>query len=193
MDEHDWHGGARVLAQGDRHRVVRQQSQGEVAEARSLGGGARGKGVEERADQPAVEILDGADLKVQVAGVGDLVDLVNADYQPRKPRRGTSVLPRLAEVSTEDLYHTAQVGETLGLFPLDSEISPRGVRALAAVPRIPDRVRERIQKRFGTYQRLRSTSIEELDQIDGVGPKRAARIRAYLDQGNGILAPHLED
>ena len=146
----------------------------------------------------AVELGDEAPLvRLQATdvaeGVGDLVDLVNADYQPRKPRRGTSVLPRLAEVSTEDLYHTAQVGETLGLFPLDSEISPRGVRALAAVPRIPDRVRERIQKRFGTYQRLRSTSVEELDQIDGVGPKRAARIRAYLDQGNGIFAPHLED
>ena len=96
-------------------------------------------------------------------------------------------------MSTEDLYHTARVGELLGLVPLDPEVSPRGVRALAAVPRIPDSVRERIQKRFGTYQRLRSTSVEELDQIDGVGPKRAARIRTYLDQGNGILAPHLED
>ena len=35
--------------------------------------------------------------------------------------------------------------------------------------------------------------LEELDQIDGVGPKRAARIRTYLEQGNGILTPHLED
>jgi ERCC4-type nuclease len=61
------------------------------------------------------------------------------------------------------------------------------------VPRIPDSVRNRIQKRIGTYQRLRSTSVEELDQIDGVGPKRASRIRAYLDQGNGNFAPHLED
>ena len=146
----------------------------------------------------AIELGDEAPLvRLQATdvaeGVGELVDLVNADYQPRKPRRGTSVLPRLAEVSTEDLYHTARVGEVLGLVPLDSEVSPRGVRALAAVPRIPDRVRDRIQKRFGTYQRLRSTTVEELDQIDGVGPKRAARIRAYLDQGNGILSPHLED
>ena len=146
----------------------------------------------------AIELGDEAPLvRLQATdvaeGVADLVDLVNADYQPRKPRRGTSVLPRLAEVSTEDLYHTARVGELLGLVPLDAEVSPRGVRALAAVPRMPDRVRDRIQKRFGTYQRLRTASVEELDQIDGVGPKRAARIRAYLDQGNGILAPHLED
>ena len=118
---------------------------------------------------------------------------MNADYQPRKPRRGSSAMPKLAEMSTQDLYHTARVGELIGLMPLDSEVSPRGVRALAAVPRIPDSVRNRIQKRFGTYQRLRFTSVEELDQIDGVGPKRAARIRAYLDQGNGNFAPHLED
>ncbi|MGB5168981.1 MAG: DNA integrity scanning diadenylate cyclase DisA, partial [Acidimicrobiia bacterium] len=68
----------------------------------------------------AVELGDEAPLvRLQATdvaeGVGDLVDLVNADYQPRKPRRGTSVLPRLAEVSTEDLYHTARVGEVLGL------------------------------------------------------------------------------
>ena len=152
----------------------------------------------EELDLVAIELGDEAPLvRLQATdvaeGVPELVDLVNADYQPRRPRRGTSVLPKLAEMSTEDLYHTARVGELLGLVPLDSEVSPRGVRALAAVPRIPDRVRERIQKRFGTYQRLRLTSVEELDQIDGVGPKRAARIRAYLDQGNGILAPHLED
>lgn len=126
-------------------------------------------------------------------GVPELADLAVADYLPRKPRRGSSVLARLAEIPTEDLYHTARVGELLGLVPLDAEVSPRGVRALAAVPRIPDVVGDRIQKRFGTLKRLRSASVEELDQIDGVGPKRAARIRAYLDQGNGILAPHLED
>jgi diadenylate cyclase len=103
------------------------------------------------------------------------------------------VLSKLEDIETEDLYHAARVGDSLGLIPLDEEVSPRGVRALAAVPRIPDSVRERIQKRFGTYQRLRSTSVDELDQIDGVGPKRAARIRAYLDQGNGILTHHLDE
>lgn len=146
----------------------------------------------------AVELGDEAPLvRLQATdvaeGVPELVDLVNADYQPRKPRRGSSVVPRLSEISTEDLYHTAKVGDLIGLVPLDAEVSPRGVRALAAVPRIPDSVRNRIQKRFGTYQRLRAATTEELDAIDGVGPKRASRIRAYLDQGNGILTPHLED
>lgn len=146
----------------------------------------------------AVELGDEAPLvRLQAtdvaAGVPELVDLVNADYQARKPRRGTSVVARLDEIATEDLYHTAKVGEVLGLLPLDGEASPRGLRALAAVPRIPDSVRHRIQKRFNTYQRLRSATTEELDQIDGVGPARASRIRAYLDQGNGTLAPRIED
>lgn len=146
----------------------------------------------------AVELGDGAPLvRLQATDVADgipeLIDLVNADYQPRRPRRGSSVLSKLEDIETEELYHAAHVGDSLGLVPLDEEVSPRGVRALAAVPRIPDSVRERIQKRFGTYQRLRSTSVDELDQIDGVGPKRAARIRAYLDQGNGILTHHLDE
>ncbi len=146
----------------------------------------------------AVELGDEAPLvRLQATDVADgvpgLVDLVNADYQRRKPRRGSSVVARLAEIPTEDLYHTAKVGDLIGLAPLDDEVSPRGIRALAAVPRVPDSVRTRIQKRFGTYQRLRAATTEELDAIDGVGPKRASRIRAYLDQGNGILTPHLED
>jgi diadenylate cyclase len=146
----------------------------------------------------AVELGDEAPLvRLQATdvaeGVPGLVDLVNADYQPRKPRRGSSIVARLAEIPTEDLYHTAKVGDLIGLAPLDDEVSPRGVRALAAVPRVPDSVRNRIQKRFGTYQRLRAATTEELDAIDGVGPKRASRIRTYLDQGNGILTPQLED
>jgi diadenylate cyclase len=152
----------------------------------------------EQLELVAVELGDEAPLvRLQATdvaeGVPELVDLVNVDYQPRKPRRGSSVIPRLDEISTEDLYHTAKVGDLLGLVPLDREVSPRGVRALAAVPRIPESVRNRIQKRFGTYQRLRAATTEELDAIDGVGQDRASRIRAYLDQGNGTLAPHLED
>jgi diadenylate cyclase len=146
----------------------------------------------------AVELGDEAPLvRLQASdvaeGVADLVDLVNADYQSRKPRKGTSIVNRLGEIAMEELYHTAKVGEALGLLPLDQEVSPRGVRALAAVPRIPDSVRERLQKRFGTYHRLLAASVDELDQVDGVGPRRAARIRAYLGQGNGQLTPHLED
>lgn len=146
----------------------------------------------------AIELGDEAPLvRLQASdvaeGVADLVDLVNVDYQPRKPRKGSSVVNRLAEMSIEDLYHTSRVGEALGLLPLDQEVSPRGVRALAAVPRIPDGVRSRLQKRFGTYQRLLTATTDELDEVEGVGPRRAARIRAYLDQGNGVLTPHLED
>ncbi|MEN8235324.1 MAG: DNA integrity scanning diadenylate cyclase DisA [Actinomycetota bacterium] len=146
----------------------------------------------------AIELGDEAPLvRLQASdvaeGVVDLVDLVNADYQSRKPRRGSTVVKRLDEISIEDLYHTARVGEALGLVPLDPEVSPRGVRALAAVPRIPNSVRDRLQKRFGTYRRLLTATVEELDEVEGVGPRRAARIRAYLDQGNGVLTPHLED
>ncbi len=146
----------------------------------------------------AVELGDEAPLiRLQAAdvaeGVPALVDLVNADYQPRKPRRGSSIVPKLYEIPLEDLYHTSKVGEILGLVPLDREVSPRGIRALAAVPRMPDSVRDRLQKRFGTLQRLRSATLEELDQIDGVGPRRAARILAYLDQNNGIINPQIQD
>jgi ERCC4-type nuclease len=37
-------------------------------------------------------------------------------------------------------------------------------------------------RKFGSYARLKIATVEELDDVEGVGPARAARIRAYLDQ-----------
>ncbi len=138
-------------------------------------------------EQLAVELGDEAPMvQLQASdlanGVTEVVELINIDYQKRKPRRGASVFKGLNDMATEDLYQTAAVAQGVGLIPLDEEASPRGARALASVPRLPDSVRDAILRRFGSYGRLKKASVAELDQVEGVGPARAARIRAYLDQ-----------
>ena len=138
-------------------------------------------------EQLAVELGDEAPLvQLQASdlanGVGEVVELINIDYQKRKPRRGASVFKGLDELATEDLYQIGAVAQAVGLIPLDEEASPRGARALASVPRLPDSVRDSILRRFGSYARLREASAAELGKVEGVGPARAARIRAYLDQ-----------
>ena len=138
-------------------------------------------------EQLAVELGDEAPM-VQLqatdlaSGVAEIADLINMDYQRRKPRRGTSVVKVLAALPTEDLYQTGAVANAIGLTPLDEEASPRGARALASVPRLPETVRDAILRRFGTYARLEAATAAELSKVEGVGPARAARIRAYLDQ-----------
>jgi DNA integrity scanning protein DisA with diadenylate cyclase activity len=37
-------------------------------------------------------------------------------------------------------------------------------------------------RKFGSYARIKSATVDDLDDVEGVGPARAARIRAYLDQ-----------
>ncbi len=116
------------------------------------------------------------------AGVAKLIELVNVDYQKRKPRQGSTPFRQLARLSTEDIHHTAVLAEAIGLVPLDEEITPRGARALASVPRLPENIQDALLRRFHTYRRLQDATVDELSEVEGVGPARAARIRAYLDQ-----------
>lgn len=133
----------------------------------------------ELGDEAPMVQLQASDL---AAGVSPLVELINIDYQKRKPRKGSSVFTALDGLATEDLYQTSTVAHAIGLVPLDDEVSPRGARALASVPRVPANVRDAIMRKFGSYARIKSATVDDLDDVEGVGPARAARIRAYLDQ-----------
>lgn len=116
------------------------------------------------------------------AGVRRLIVLVNLDYQKRKPRRPEAIFRALDSMTAEDLHHVADLAEAIGFVPLDDEAEPRGARALASVPRLPENIQDAILRKFGSYSRLKNATAEELSEVEGVGPARAARIRAYLDQ-----------
>lgn len=133
----------------------------------------------ELGDEAAVISLQAADL---VSDVDAVAELVNIDYQERKPRRGTSVYGKLDTLDRDDLYDAAEIATALGFVPVDAPVSPRGARVLAGVPRLPESVADELLKKFRSYARLRTASVEDLDAVDGVGPMRAHTIRAYLDR-----------
>lgn len=133
----------------------------------------------ELGDQAAVIALQASDL---VDGVDEVAELVNIDYQARKPRKGTSVYTKLDAIDADDLYDAVAVAGVLGLVPMDKFVSPRGARVLAGVPRLPDTVTDAILRKFGSYARLRAASTADLDSVEGVGPTRAQTVRAYLDK-----------
>jgi diadenylate cyclase len=147
----------------------------------------------------AVELGDEAPLiRLQAAdlaeGVAGLIESLNIDYQRRKPRRGTTVIPKLDALGDADLYHSTRVASALGLPPLDQEVHSRGARTLGVVPRLPDSVRDALIKRFGSYKRLQEATVEELDDVEGVGPARAKTIRRYLDHLEAVpVTPAFED
>ena len=128
---------------------------------------------------------EGELIAIQVAdlvdGVQELANMVFEDYMKR---RGSSrdVMSRLESIETEDLYVTSHVALAVGLDALDTQVQPRGIRALATVPRLPVPVREAMLAYFRKYHKLINADVTTLGQVEGVGPTRAQQVRSYLDR-----------
>lgn len=118
-------------------------------------------------------------------GVAEIANLVNADYQARKPRKGSTVFRKLDGLDEDDLYRAEVIGDALGYTNLDQHASPRGIRALADVPRLPDNIRDSILRRFSSYDDLVGASSDQLAQLEGIGKARAKTIRSYLKRRQG--------
>ncbi|MFV1999077.1 MAG: DNA integrity scanning diadenylate cyclase DisA [Acidimicrobiia bacterium] len=146
-------------------------------------------------DTIAVELGDSASLITLQAddltrGVAEIAEVVNLDYQRRKPRRGTSVFKKIDLLDRDDLYDAEALADALGFGALDDHAQPRGMRAIAGVPRIPDSVADAILRKFSSYDRLMNATVDDLAKVDGVGPARAQTIRGYLNQVSnaGVIA-----
>ena len=63
---------------------------------------------------------------------------------------------------------------------LDYPISPRGIRILGRIPRLPKLVVQRIVDEFGGLEELLAATDGELETVDGVGEIRAKDIREGL-------------
>ena len=123
--------------------------------------------------------LQAADL---VEGVAELGQVVFDDYAKRRSKNRKPVFERLAGIATDDLYDAARIAAVLGMDPLDGSVRPRGLRALARVPRLPEPVKDALISHFRDLQGLLHASVAELDQVEGVGRARAQQLRTYLDR-----------
>jgi diadenylate cyclase len=80
-----------------------------------------------------------------------------------------------------DLVNISKVigyGTTLSV--LDLLISPRGYRILRKIPRLPTSVIDNLVNTFGGLQNVLKASIEELDEVEGIGEVRARTIKEGL-------------
>lgn len=90
----------------------------------------------------------------------------------------------LMNLSSEELLDLTSIGRILGYkgaaSVLDQPIPPRGYRILRKIPRLPLPVIEHIVEKFSTLPRLLKASIQELDEVEGVGQVRAKAIQENL-------------
>lgn len=91
---------------------------------------------------------------------------------------------QLVRLSHQDLLDFGRLAELLGydrkINTLDYPISPRGIRILGRIPRLPKLVVRRIIEAFGGLEELLAATDGELETVDGVGEIRAKDIREGL-------------
>ncbi len=96
---------------------------------------------------------------------------------------GRAVLSRL---DTDELLDAEEVARAIGLsdhgraLPPSALLQPKGYRLLSRIPRLGDGVIDHVVAHFGTLSRLRSASVSQLTEVDGVGDVRARAIREGL-------------
>jgi diadenylate cyclase len=119
------------------------------------------------------------------AGVEDEQALAIRDYL--RPGRGVEladVLAELARLSPEQLYDVPLVAKALDLSgnpdALDVGLVPRGFRLLSRVRGLPASVITRVVERFGSLKVILAAGIEDLEEVEGVGPGRARNLREGL-------------
>jgi diadenylate cyclase len=135
--------------------------------------------------------VDGRLVRLQLeelmGGVDDDRRLVIQDYfHEDSAWHVGDALEALADLDTDDLLDLKTVAGMLhlagGAADIDVSLQPRGYRLLAKIPRLPDGVIDRIIDRFGNLQKIMRATIDDLDDVEGVGEARARAIKEGLSR-----------
>ena len=129
-------------------------------------------------------------LEELVRGLGADRELLAADYLPRPARRRRAKEPNpdldaLRNLSSTELVDLGSVARVLGFSGtevMEQPLTPRGYRLLARVPRLPAGVVDGLVKHFDGLQPLLGATVDELQQVEGVGESRARTIREGLSR-----------
>ncbi|MDO8848193.1 MAG: DNA integrity scanning diadenylate cyclase DisA [Coriobacteriia bacterium] len=122
--------------------------------------------------------------ELTVGAEEDFLMLVR-DYIPDQgPRKAAAALTRLAALTPEQLLDPAALAGALGFAAKgdvdELHVRPKGYRLLHRVPLLPGTVTNRLVDRFGTVKALLEATEQQLDDVDGVGARRAQAIREGL-------------
>lgn len=94
------------------------------------------------------------------------------------------ILAMINSWPAEDLLDLTLIARALG-YPgnsniLDHSVYPRGYRILNKIPRLPLPVIENMVRQFGMLKNILKATIQELDDVEGIGEARARSIKEGL-------------
>ncbi len=122
-------------------------------------------------------------LDEMLANVEKETKLIIKDYSQNPDKSPKEILNTLLAVQDE-VAEPAAIARVLGLgtssTQMEQAVSPRGYRMLHKIPRIPLAIIENLVEHFGLLDRVLRASIEDLDDVEGIGEVRARSIKNGL-------------
>lgn len=124
-------------------------------------------------------------LEELVAGIENEEYWLIKDYgRDMQERPAKQLLEALKRLSTDELLDPHQIIKVLGYGggnnSEEEAVSPRGYRILHKIPRLPAPIIENLVERFQDLSNVMIATIEELDEVDGIGEVRARTIKEGL-------------
>ena len=103
--------------------------------------------------------------------------LLNQDQTPHQ------ILSLIHNLSSEDLLEGNTLAKILGYNAanlLEEPVASRGYRILSKITRLPQPIIENLVEHFQNLSNVLEASVEELDEVDGIGAVRARAVRDGL-------------
>ncbi|MTI94261.1 MAG: DNA integrity scanning protein DisA [Firmicutes bacterium] len=124
-------------------------------------------------------------LEELIADTDEDGQLVVKDYLVAGDNRSIEgVLSDMAALSSEELLDLTNFSKILGysgaVSALEQPLISRGHRLLNKIPRLPMLIVENLVAAFGSLQSIVAASLEELDEVEGIGEARARTIKEGL-------------
>lgn len=118
-----------------------------------------------------------------VSGVSDEYLMVIKDYAISK-KSPEMIKKQISKLSPEELLDPLKIAKILGyeadVTTLDETVTTKGYRLLRKIPRLPFTVVSNLVSKFHDLRGILRASVDELDDVEGVGEVRARAINEGL-------------
>ncbi|MGM0855309.1 MAG: DNA integrity scanning diadenylate cyclase DisA [Bacillota bacterium] len=118
-----------------------------------------------------------------LADIEDEAMLIIRDYSQERNIKPFELLYKFQELVHSEVLEDNVLLKLLGYHGYvhhDDAIYPRGYRVLNKIPRLPIVIIENLITRFETLPNVVSASVDDLDEVEGIGEVRARKIKEGL-------------
>ena len=125
-------------------------------------------------------------LEELIGGAQQEEELIIKDYLITNGKTILETMDEISNLSYEELLKEQNLAKLLGyegVSDLDEvAVYTRGYRILNKIPRMPNNIVENLVQGFKSFQHIIEASIEDLDNVEGIGEVRARNIKTSLNR-----------